>query len=274
LSAAVAYIHENGEELERARLAGLLGRSRAEPKVARSLLARQNEDGGFPFGLIPGRPSAITATATALQWMEDLHLLPSSYVERAAAYLLTIQRPDGAWEESPGVLRYDPPAWARPGSALARGCCTALALSWMVRLLGRRYDAVIRSAAFLRTSRNDGWPPDEPAHITATIVAALLMVDGSSSAVAAAGVEVLRRLAPETWTTDRLAEALAVLHLAGVSADDPLIASGLQRLLTLQRPDGGWSSEYGPDRDVDLSLHVLSVLLVHGVSTSSAAAQG
>src|SRR5574337_1200804 len=68
LSVAVAYIHENGEELERARLTGLLGRSRVEPKVARSLLARQNEDGGFPFGLIPGRPSAVKVPATAGFW--------------------------------------------------------------------------------------------------------------------------------------------------------------------------------------------------------------
>src|SRR5438876_412828 len=119
LMATIAYIQENGDELERARLAGLLGRSRAEPKVARSLLARQNEDGGFPYGLIQGRPSAITATATAMQWMHHLRLLPS-YVERATGYLLTVQRPDGAWEESPAALRFDPPALIRPGVPLAR----------------------------------------------------------------------------------------------------------------------------------------------------------
>src|SRR2546428_4418372 len=94
LTAAIAYVQENGDELERARLAGLLGRSRAEPKVARALLARQNEDGGFPHGLIHGRPSAITATATARQWMHALRLLPSAYVRRAPGYLLTGQRPD------------------------------------------------------------------------------------------------------------------------------------------------------------------------------------
>src|SRR5437870_2105641 len=123
LMATIAYIQENGDELERARLAGLLGRSRAEPKVARSLLARQNEDGGFPYGLIQGRPSAITATATAMQWMHHLRLLPSSYVERATGYLLTVQRPDGAWEESPAVLRFDPPtvhAWRADSPGFSR----------------------------------------------------------------------------------------------------------------------------------------------------------
>src|SRR5438876_977023 len=161
LMATIAYIQENGDELERARLAGLLGRSRAEPKVARSLLARQNEDGGFPYGLIQGRPSAITATATAL-----------------------------------------------------------------------------------------------------------CMVDGPSSAAISAGLEALRRLEPEVWTADRLADALSALYLAGLPADDPFVDGGLARLLTLQRPDGGWSSDDGADRDVDLSLRASGVLLAYGVSTA------
>jgi len=267
LSAAVAYVQENGDELERARLAGLLGRSRAEPKVARSLLARQNEDGGFPYGLIHGRPSSITATATAMQWLQNLRLLPSSYVERTTGYLLTVQRPDGAWEESPAVLRYDPPALARPGVPLGRIYCTALAASWMARLLGSRHDSVMRAATCLRTSRNGGWPAEEPAHVTAQVAAALLMVEGPSSAAAAAGLDALRRLAPEAWTADRLADSLHALYLAGLPADDPYVASGSARLLSLQRPDGGWSSEHGADRDVDLSLRALGVLLAYGVAT-------
>ena len=267
LTAAIAYVQENGDELERARLAGLLGRSRAEPKVARSLLARQNEDGGFPYGLIHGRPSAITATATAMQWMHDLRLLPSSYVERATGYLLTVQRPDGAWEESPAVLRFDPPALVRPGVPLARTYCTALAASWMARLLGSRHDAVMRAAICLRALRDGGWPAEEPAHVTAQVAAALLMVDGPSSAATSAGLDALRRLSPEVWTADRLADSLNALYLAGLPADDLFVAAGLARLLALQRIDGGWSSDDGADRDVDLSLRATGVLLAYGVAT-------
>jgi len=268
LSAAIAYIQENGDELERARLAGLLGRSRPEPKVARALLARQNEDGGFPYGLIQGRPSAITATGVAMQWMQDLRLLPSSYVERAAAYLLTVQRPEGAWEESPAVLRYDPPALVRPGSPLARAYCTSLAACWTARLLGRRHDAVTRATACLRESKDGGRPVDEPSHVTAQVAAALMMADGPSSPAAVAALEALRRVPPETWTADRLADALGALYTGGLPSEDSLAASGLRRLLSLQRPDGGWSSEYGADRDVDLSLRALGVLLAYGVSTT------
>ncbi len=268
LSGAIAYIQENGDELERARLAGLLGRSRPEPKVARALLARQNEDGGFPYGLIQGRPSSITSTSVALQWLQDLRLLPSSYVERAAAYLLTVQRPEGMWDESPAILRYDPPALARPGSPLARVTCTALAACWVARLLGQRHDAVARAATCLRESKDGERPSDEPAHVTAHVAAALMISDGPSSPPAAGALETLRRVQPETWTAERLADALGALYTGGLPAVDPLAAAGLRRLLGLQRPDGGWSSEYGSDRDVDLSLRALGVLLAYGVSTT------
>jgi hypothetical protein len=268
VSTAVAYIQENGDELERARLAGLLGRSRAEPKVARSLLARQNEDGGFPYGLIQGRPSAVTATATAMQWMQNLRLLPSSYVERATAFLLTVQRPNGMWEESPAVLPYGPPALARPGSLLARTYCTALAASWMARVLGPQHDSVARAIAYLREAHDGGWPPDEPPHVMAQVAAAVLMVEGPSSS-ASAGLDVLRHVAPEAWTADRLTDAVNALSVAGVPADDQFVTAGLARLLSLQRPDGGWSSEDGADRDVDLSLRALGVLFAYGVPTRS-----
>src|SRR2546422_157910 len=174
LTAAIAYVQENGDELERARLAGLLGRSRAEPKVARSLLAR---------------------------------------------------------------------------------------------LLGSRHDAVMRAAICLRASRDGGWPAEEPAHVTAQVAAALLMVDGPSSAATSAGLDALRRLSPEVWTADRLADSLNALYLAGLPADDLFVAAGLARLLALQRIDGGWSSDDGADRDVDLSLRATGVLLAYGVAT-------
>ena len=104
--------------------------------------------------------------------------------------------------------------------------------------------------------------------MTAQVAATLCMVDGPSSAATSAGLEALRRLEPEVWTADRLADALSALYLAGLPADDPFVDGGLARLLTLQRPDGGWSSDDGADRDVDLSLRASGVLLAYGVSTA------
>jgi len=78
---------------------------------------------------------------------------------------------------------------------------------------------------------------------------------------------VLRRLAPEAWSPDRLVDLLAALYAGGVAAEDPLAAWGVRRLLALQQEGGGWSSEHGADRDVDLSLRALGALLAFGVSS-------
>lgn len=268
LARATAYIQENGDELERARLVGLLGRTRSEPKAARALLTRQNEDGGFPYQMIPGRPSAISATATAMQWMQDLRLLPSSYVERATTYLLLMQRPEGTWEESPALIKFDPPPLIRPGSELARTYCTALGLFWMARLVSPRHDAVRRAAEYLRGQWNGGWGQERPVQVLALAVASLAMVEGFAAPAVAEGLTILAQLPPEAWTADRLADTLLLFYTAAFYADEPLVAWVVRRLLDTQRPDGGWPSEYGPDRDVEVSLWALGALLAFGVSTT------
>lgn len=268
LPKAVAYIQENGDELERGRLAGLLGRERPDPKAIRVLLTRQNEDGGFPYQMVPGRPSAVTSTGTALQWMADLRLLRSPQAERASAYLLTEQRPEGAWEESPALVKYDPPPLARPGQGVGRAYCTALSAFWLARLVGSRHDSVQRAFTYLHDSRDGGWPEDEPVQITALMTALSAIVAGTDAELTTAGVSALGRLAPEAWSPDRLADLLGALYGAGFASDDPLVAWGLRRLSQMQRDDGGWSSEHGADRDVDLSLRTVGTLLAFGMSSA------
>jgi len=265
LPRAIAFIHENGDELERGRLAGLLGRERPDQKAARVLVTRQNEDGGFPYQMIPGRPSAVTSTATALLWLQDLRLSGSSQAERGAAFLLTVQRPDGTWEESPALMKYDPPPLTRPGHGAGRAYCTALAAFWLARVLGPRHDSVQRAFGTLRASRDTGWPEDEPVQIAALVTALCAVVEGPNAAITTAGMEALGRLAPEAWSADRLVDLLGALHAAGYPAEEPLAAWGLRRVLGLQREDGGWSSEHGADREVDLSLRALGALLAFGV---------
>jgi hypothetical protein len=257
LSRAIAYIRDNGDEVEHARLAGLLGWPAPEPKVVRAVVGRQNDDGGFPYGLLPGRPSSLAATLTALRWMEDLRLLTTAAAERAAGYLLMVQRPHGAWEETPAVLPFQPGRLSRPGDAVARAYGTAQAALWAIRLLGARHDAVLRAARYLRSAG----PLGADAAVDAVVAAVLMTVDGAAPP---AVVQALSRTPDEAWTPARQADALAALHLAGVPASFGLVADGLRRLRAWQRPDGGWTSEDGADHDVDVSLHVLGVLLRYG----------
>lgn len=270
LSSAVAFIRDAGDELERGRLAGILGREQPEPKVIRVLATRQNEDGGFPYQMIAGRPSAVAATAAALQWLHDLRHAASSQVERAVAYLLTVQRPDGTWEESPSLVKYDPPPLARPGHAAGRLYATALAASWLARLLGPRHESVHAAAAAVGASRQEAWPEDEPVQITILAVALVALTDGRSAPVTRSGLEALVRLPAEAWSADRLADLALSSYAAGFAADEPLLTWALRRLTAMQREDGGWSSEHGADREVDLSLRALGALLAYGISSGTA----
>jgi hypothetical protein len=267
LSGAVAFVRDNGDELELARLAGLLGRERPDPRAMRTLATRQNEDGGFPYQMIPGRPSAVTSTSNALQWLQDLHLLRSSQTERALAYLLTVQRPDGSWDESPALVKYDPPPLARPGHSAGRNMVTGIAAWWIARLLGAGHESARRAAAYLRASRDGEWPADEPVQVSVVVTAACAAIDGPSSPVAAAGLQVLGRVQAEAWSADRLIDLGNALHGAGLGPEHTLVDEALHRMVELQRGDGGWTSEYGIDREVDLALRALGALLAFGVAS-------
>ena len=146
----IACIDQSGNEMERARLRGLLGRTRPDAKILRALEVLQNEDGGFPGELVQGRPSSVEATVLVFGWMQDLSMLALPQGQRAVTYLLTAQRPDGTWDESPGLLRYAPSPHLVPGDPRVQALCTALAASWLA-LLGYRQDhAVTRALAWLR----------------------------------------------------------------------------------------------------------------------------
>ncbi|HEV8354265.1 MAG TPA: prenyltransferase/squalene oxidase repeat-containing protein [bacterium] len=267
LSRAVASIQENGDDVERARLAGLLGRYPPDTRILRSLTSRQHDDGGFPYGMIPGRASSVAATAKALRWIEDLRMLPAASAQRAASFLLMVQRPDGAWDESPAVVKFDPPPRLRPGTPFARRYCTGVAAIALARVLGPSSDAVGLAAEFLRAHRDGAAPVDEVAETAALETSVLMLAGGRSAAVAADAAEALSRVPVELWTVDRLTNALSAFHTAGLSADDPMAAWAIRGLLEAQAPDGGWRSALGPDHDVEVSLDALSVLSAFGIAS-------
>lgn len=268
----ILYIDQNGSEVERARLRGLLGRARPDVKVARTLEARQNDDGGFPYGLVPGRLSTIEATTTALEWMQDLGVLSSPPAERALFYLLSVQRPDGAWDEPVGLMRYGPPPRLLPGDPRVRALSTALVAYWLASA-GRRDDhAVARAVAYLRARQTPEGRFAGFLQTTWLATAVFLMVEGDGSGTAARGLDALAAVEVARWSPGSLTGMLNALGEAGVPRT-ALLHQGLTRLIALSQPDGSWVSEEGDLYHVHVTLRALRALILHGAISLRADAE-
>jgi hypothetical protein len=263
--ATIAYVDREGSELERARLRGILGRARPDDKVTRALEARQNEDGGFPYQFVQGRPSTIEATATALMWLDDLGLFAGPHVDRALVFLLAQQRPDGSWDEPPGLLRYGPPPRLLPSDPRVRVASTALVAYWLARA-GAGTDAVQRAAAYLRACQTSGGRFVGFLRTTWFATACLHLMDGPGSDAVARGLEALAAVDDSRWRAGALAELLRCLGTAAVDEEARPIGRCLDLLARWRRPDGSWTSEDGPAYAVEVALQALRALLCYATS--------
>jgi squalene cyclase len=259
----ISGIDQNGTEMERARLRGILGRPRPDTKIVRTIEARQNEDGGVPHQMIAGRLSTIDATTTTLEWLWDLGLGDSPYAERACTYLLSVQRPDGSWDEPPGVLRYSPPPRLLPGDPRVRCRVTALVAFWLARA-GYRDDATRRAVAYVAVRQAPDGRVLGFRETTWLLAAASAILDGAASPVTARALESLSAVPDDRWSAGSLAGMLDCLGAAGLSRPVAAIARGLDRLHALARPDGTWLAEEGEAYHMDVTLAALRALIFHG----------
>lgn len=260
----IAAIDQNGTEMERARLRGILGRPRPETKIVRTIEARQNEDGGFPHQMASGRLSTIDATTTALEWLWDLALAESPYAERACTYLLSTQRPDGAWDEPPGVLRYSPPPpRLLPGDPRVRCRATALVAFWLIRA-GYGDDVTRRAVDYVAARQAPDGRVLGFRESTWLLAAASSLLEGPASAAAVRALESLAAVPDSRWSAGALAGLLDCLGAAGLSRSVAVIARGADRLRALVRPDGTWLSEEGEAYHMDVTLSALRALVLHG----------
>jgi len=259
----IAGLDQNGSEMERARLRGILGRPRPDTKIVRTIEARQNEDGGVPYGMVSGRVSTIDATTTTLEWLWDLGLAESPYAERAYTYLLSTQRPDGSWDEPPGVLRYSPPPRLVPGDPRVRCRVTALVAFWLARA-GYRDDVTRRAVVYVAARQAPDGRVLGFRETTWLLAAAAAMLDGPGSAVTVRALESLAAVPDERWSSGPLAGMLDCLGAAGCSRSVAIVARGLDRLRALALPDGTWLSDDGEAYHMDVTLAALRALVFYG----------
>ena len=261
IDAAIGYVVAHGDPVERARLSFLRTRQTPPAQIIERIVTGQLDSGGWPASG-DGTISSVDATCFRLNELDDLGGLHGDQVERALAWLTSVQRPDGTWQEDE-ALAAEAPAWAMPGDPEATLYLTSVAGFWLtvaeleahpyLEVPARHGPAMAAAAAFAVTQlRPDGtWP----SFLAAGWHAAGLL-HGQQYFYESARIQlVLGDRLPDMSPADVAAmiSALRRLNLG----DDALLQSARKRLGNTQRSDGGWDSDEGPIFDVNTTLTAL-----------------
>jgi hypothetical protein len=245
------------QQLPAARLAGILDGARPAKAVVKALEALQNADGGFPVRLEPGAPSAIDATCFILNQLQDLPPLPGSpMASRAVSFLRRAQARDGYWTE-PEPLREALSPWVQGEGGT--GYLTANATFTLLMLDPSHRDPINWGLRWLsRHLENEG----TYAQTRFLTWAAAWRHEGPYSTLATKAWEGLKPTLDQLDAGD-LAWLLSAALAAGVGGRYLLpIADLVNRLASLQEPDGGWPGD-DPSR-IETTLQALRVLHGYG----------
>jgi len=188
---AVAFIQKHGSDLEKARLGQILHGAKPEQRVIQGITELQNDDGGFPRGMVRGNASTVHKTLLALLWMDELGVLKSPETDRALAYLLAVQRDDGGWDEQPSLAQYGLPPWVSPGDLRARLYLTASSAYWLAAGDHENRRSFERALGFLLQHRDDTGRFRGFLHTTWIATSALIMDGPEYSDAARKGLTVL-----------------------------------------------------------------------------------
>lgn len=259
------YISENGSELEIARLQYLLYGSNPEMEVLESFTTLQNEDGGFPCGLLEDNPSSLERTLLALWWLDELGRLESPEVDRGMEYILRRQSGDGSWDEDPALIRHGLPPWIIPGDLLTRLYLTAYSAYWLGATGRRGHPRFQKALDFLIKYQDDKGEYHGYLHTTWLATSAFIMAVGQNAVPAKQGMQALMDRPLSEYQASQLAWLLNCLYVAGLSKGHHVARHFLIQLRKLQREDGSWASEDGDVHAVDSTIESLRALKSFGL---------
>jgi len=259
---ALKLVNELGSEVQRCRLAYMLGESTDRSPVERHLEQLQLPSGGFPYQDHPGNPYCLSSTGRALKIMVEMGLADTPLCQRTADFVESLQHPDGHWEENPQLVQLKPPFWDRPGDKNTNLWLTGNLADQLTRL-GRGDTLTVDSAAsfLLRHRRPDG-SFQGFRHTTWLAIAVLAPRLGLKDPVVTSALGALGSF--RDWDAPSLTWALECLHWAGVPHSHSVSTSLLRQLEELQRPDGYWKSPDNPQDKVTSTLEALIVLKYYG----------
>lgn len=256
---AVAYVRAHGDEFDQGRLDLLLGGPSLSNDQQWRFLAGQRADGGWPPFWAPDA-SSLDATCYRLAQAEGLHM-GTCYpqIARGVAFIRARQRDDGSWEEDEALHELAPP-WAKPGALAPRLYLTAncgwwLAETSLTSTMVTADPAARRAGDYLE--RHEAADGSLPSILHAHWLAAGLWIRLGRQDLADCVLDTLATRVTDDVAAGALAWMLVTLGGLGIAPDHPLGQTATSRLASLQRADGGWTSEDGPNRDPIVTVEAL-----------------
>jgi hypothetical protein len=262
---SIAFIGEKGSDLERERISCILHGTSSNQDVILSFAQKQNEDGGFPFGMLKGNLSTINETTVALWWLEELNMLSSPTAEGAFRYLLSSQHGDGSWDEDPGIARYDLPPWIELGDLKTSLYLSAYASYWLAVAGYQSLPAFRKALHFLLRHQDPSGKFFGYLHTTWIATGVFLLAGTRYAQIASLGIQALSSRMLAEWDDSQIAWALDCLSRGGLPRQHPFIGQCLDQLFHRQKSDGSWASEDGEDFSVGATIQVLKVLKRYGM---------
>jgi hypothetical protein len=256
---SIGFIQEKGSELEKARIDCILHGTRPDEEVLQGFIELQNDDGGFPFGMVKGNLSTINETTVALWWMEELDILASPAANQAYAYLEATQHADGSWDEDPRIAQYNLPPWIQLGEVKTQLYLSAYAAYWLAVAGHMKTSAFRKAMHYLIRNQEKGGKFYGYLHTTWIAISVFLRAGDRYANITQLGIQALSASTLSEWDDSQVAWALDCLSSGGLPKSHPFIESCLWELFRRQKPDGSWASEDGESFAVGATIQVLKV---------------
>jgi hypothetical protein len=257
---AINWVNETGSRLEKARLAYVLFGTEPDPEVVKPLIVGQNRDGGYPNGMVSGKPSTITQTLLGLEWLDDLGMLESPMAEKAIHFLYASQKADGGWDEEAGQEQELHPEWFKPGDKDSCLYLTANTAYWLA-VSGRTNRPNFHRTLEFLTGQQEKIGNGFGYLQTAWIAASVFLLAGPRYAEAARqSIQFFMDKPIAGWECAQIAWALNYLSAAGLPENHPFVVRALAELVQRQSSDGRWVPKDGSTQPVEATLRILKAL--------------
>jgi squalene cyclase len=260
INKSIEFIGAKGSNLEKARINCIFYGTKPQQDVIQAFTKLQNDDGGYPFGMVKANLSTINETTVALWWMEELELLTSPNAVCAFEYLLETQQEDGSWDEDLRLAQYDLPPWIELGDLKTRLYLSSYATYWLAVSGRQKLPAFRKAIHYLLRHQDQAGKIFGFLHNTWIATGAFLMAGDRYVKVANLGIQALSDRPLSKWEDSQIAWAVDCLSKGGLPENHPFIEGCLGELFHRQKADGSWASEDGEAFAVGATIQVVKVL--------------